>query len=91
MVELVMSPVYTVESIGYLDPKISEHQHRFLDLFMQRKTALRAPHLGALSSVDKGPVVRLWNILFEYKHSFFKHVVTDTTNYKASTNDGLKL
>lgn len=50
-----MSPVYTVESIGYLDPKISEHRHRFLDLFMQRKTALRT----LLSSVDRGPVVRL--------------------------------
>lgn len=77
-----MSPVYTVESIGYLDPKISEHRHIFLDLFRQRKTALRTPYLGALSSVDRGSVFRLWTILFEYKHRFFKHVVTDTTNLK---------
>lgn len=52
-----MSPVYTVESIGYLDPKISEHRHIFLDLFRQRKTALRTPYLGALSSVDRGSVL----------------------------------
>lgn len=37
IVQLVVSPVYTAESTGYLDSKISEHRHKFLDLFPHEK------------------------------------------------------
>lgn len=37
IVELVVSPVHTEESICYLDSKISEHRHRFVEVFPQRK------------------------------------------------------
>lgn len=33
IVQLVVSPVYTAESTGYLDSKISEHRHKFLTFF----------------------------------------------------------
>ena len=35
ILELVVNQVYTEETICYLDSKISEHRHRFLDVFPQ--------------------------------------------------------
>lgn len=37
IIELVMSPVHTEESICYLDSLSSEHRCRFLDVFPQKK------------------------------------------------------
>lgn len=33
IIELVVAPVHTEESVAYLDSKISEHRHRFQEVF----------------------------------------------------------
>lgn len=37
VVELVMAPVHTDETLGYMESKISEHHHRYLDVFPSSK------------------------------------------------------
>ncbi len=73
IIELVMSPS---EIIIYPDFKISQHWHRFLDLFPHRKTAPKTPHPQLIEA--SGLVVGLWTICFEYKHNFSGH----TNNFK---------
>ncbi|CAB1436729.1 unnamed protein product, partial [Pleuronectes platessa] len=40
IVELVVAPVHTHETIAYLDVKVSEHRHRLLELIPGREVAL---------------------------------------------------
>lgn len=84
IVELVVAPVHTVESIAYLDFKISEHRDRFLEVFPEQKLIPKhhfLEHYPAL--IDKyGPLVGVWTMRFEAKHSFFKQVVRHTNSFQ---------
>lgn len=84
IVELVVAPVHTVESIAYLDFKISEHRVRFLEVFPEEKLIPKhhfLEHYPAL--IEKhGPLVAVWTMRFEAKHSFFKQVVRHTNNFR---------
>jgi hypothetical protein len=74
IVELAVAPVHTVETIAYLDFKISEQipcsfsrtklipKHHFLE------------HYPALIE-EYGPLVGVWTMRFEAKHSIFKQIV----------------
>lgn len=72
IVELVVAPIHTAESIAYLDCKISEHRQRYQELFHDQK----------LLPTFVGPLVTLWTMRFEAKHSFFKQVVRHTNNFR---------
>jgi len=80
VVELVMSPNHTDESIGYLDSLIAEHRHRFRGLFPERKLIPKHHFVEHYPQLIKefGPLVSLWTMRFEAKHSFFKKVVRQT-------------
>ncbi len=52
VVELVMSPTFTEESIGYLDSLIAEHRQRF-KCFSTRETDSETPFCGTLSTAHQ--------------------------------------
>lgn len=78
IVDLVMSPVHTDESI-YLDSMISDHQNRFLEAFPQEKLLTEHHFLEHYPQLiqEFGPAA-LWTMRFEAKHSFFKRIVRQT-------------
>lgn len=84
IVELVVSPVQTKESIGYLNFKISEHRVRFKELFPETNLLPKHHFLEHYPQLicEFGPLVALWTMRFEAKHSFFKRVVRHTTCFK---------
>ncbi|XP_056443822.1 uncharacterized protein LOC130380603 [Gadus chalcogrammus] len=76
IVELVMSPAHTEESICYLDTKIAEHRQRFLDVFPQNKLIPKHHFIEHYPELIRefGPLSALWTMCFEAKHSFFKKI-----------------
>ena len=80
IVELVMSPAHTEESICYLDTKIAEHRQRFLDVFPQNKLIHKHHFIEHYPELlrEFGPLSALWTMRFEAKHSFFKKIVRQT-------------
>lgn len=82
--ELVVSPIHTEESISYLDTLISEHRHRLLEVFPEQKIIPKHHFLEHYPAMIKcfGPLVGLWTMRFEAKHSFFKRVVRYTNSFR---------
>lgn len=84
MVELIICPVFTDESIQYLQMKIQDHRRMLQEVFPD--FTLRPKHHYTEHYPDLircfGPLVHLWTMRFEGKHSFFKRVVHDTQNFK---------
>lgn len=84
VVELVMSPTHTDESIGHLDSLISEHRHRFCSVLTQEKLIPKhhfVEHYPQLIEAF-GPLVCLWTMRFEAKHHFFKKIVRQTSCFR---------
>lgn len=73
IVELVVSPVHKVETIAFLDFKISEHRDRFLQAFPEEKLIPKHHFLEHYPTLIEhfGPLVGVWTMCFEAKHSFF--------------------
>lgn len=67
IVERVVSPVHTAESIGCLDSKISEHRHQFLELFPHERLLPKHHFLEHYPPLIEafGAVVGLWTVRFE--------------------------
>lgn len=84
IVELVVSPMHTRESLGYLDSKISEHRHKFLNCFPNERLLPKHHFLEHYPELLEayGPLLALWSMRFESKHGFFKNVVRHTRNFK---------
>lgn len=82
--ELVVSPLHTEESICYLDTLISEHRHRLLEVFPEQKLTPKHHFVEQYRDLIRGfgPLVSLWTMRFEAKHSFFKQVVRYTKNFR---------
>ena len=72
IVDFVMSPVHTEESICYLDSIISEHRSRFLDVFPQHKLIPKHHFLEHYPQLIRefGPLAALWTMRFEAKQFF---------------------
>lgn len=73
IVELVVAPVHTIETVAYLDFKISAHRDRLLAVFPEESLTPKhhfLEHYPALIQ-EYGPLVGVWTIRFEAKHSFF--------------------
>ena len=84
VVELVMSPTHTDESIGHLESLIAEHRHRFCSVFPQGKLIPKHHFVEHYPQLIKafGPLVSLWTMRFEAKHSFFKKIVRQTNCFR---------
>lgn len=84
IIELVVAPVHNEESIAYLDLKISEHWHRFQEVFPNEELIPKHHFLEHYPELIKafGPVIAFWTMRFEAKHSQFKRIVRHTGNYK---------
>lgn len=84
VVELVMAPVHTDETLGYMDSKISEHRYRYLNVFPDEKLKPKhhfLEHYPWLTTAF-GPLVALWTMRFEAKHRFFKRIVRQTGSFR---------
>ena len=84
VVELVMAPYHTVETLGYLESKISEHRYRYLDVFPEEKLKPKhhfLEHYPRLTTAF-GLLVALWTMRFEAKHRFFKRIVRQTGSFR---------
>lgn len=75
VVELVISPNHTDESISHLDSLIAEHRHRFRDwkFIPEGKFIPKHHFVEHYPQLIKefGPLVSLWTMRFKAKHSFF--------------------
>ncbi|RVE72780.1 hypothetical protein OJAV_G00041440 [Oryzias javanicus] len=87
IVELVVSPVHSNESIAYLENKISEHRCRYLTLFPENKLLPKHHYMEHYPAMILcfGPIVSFWTLRFESKHSYFKQVVRHTNCFKNIT------
>lgn len=84
IVDLVVSPIHTEESIAYLSFKISEHRIRFQEVFPDFNLKPKHHFLEHYPHLIRqyGPLVALWTMRFEAKHSFFKRVARNIKNFK---------
>ncbi|XP_059898811.1 uncharacterized protein LOC132461193 isoform X1 [Gadus macrocephalus] len=84
IVDLVVTPVHTDETIAYLNFKISEHRVRFKEVFPDTNLLPKHHFLEHYPQLIRqfGPLVSLWTLRFEAKHSFFKRVVRHTRCFK---------
>lgn len=84
IVELVLSSVHTDSTICFLDSKIFEHRQRFQEAFPQERLIPKHHFLEHYPQLIKafGPLVFLWTMRFEAKHSFFKRVVRHTRCFR---------
>ncbi|XP_034096114.1 uncharacterized protein LOC117562389 isoform X1 [Gymnodraco acuticeps] len=71
--ELVVAPRQTDESIAYLEGKISEHRQKYQELFPDVRLLPKHHYLEHYPQLIRmfGPLVGLWTMRFEAKHSFF--------------------
>ncbi|XP_070410625.1 uncharacterized protein [Nothobranchius furzeri] len=84
IVELVVAPVHTQETIAYLDVKVSEHRQRLRELVPGETLKPKHHYLEHYPHLITcfGPLVGVWTIRFEAKHSFFKQVARHTNNFR---------
>ena len=84
IVQLVLSPSFTEESIQYMQTKISDHRQGLQVVFPDFKLRPKHHYVEHYPELTKrfGPLVHLWTLRFEGKHHFFKRVIHDTHNFK---------
>lgn len=71
--DLVVAKVHTLESIAYLECTISDHRKCYQALFPDQRLLPKHHFLEHYPEMIKcfGPLVSLWTMWFEAKHSFF--------------------
>ena len=84
LVELLATPSYTLDSLCYLQSKISDHRQLLLTVFPDYKLRPKHHFIEHYPCLIQrfGPLIECWTIRFEAKHSFFKKVVRDANNFK---------
>lgn len=87
IVELVVTPVHTDETIAYLEAKIYDHRLHYLELFPDVSLLPKHHYLVHYPQMIScfGPLISLWSMRFEAKHSFFKQVVHHSNCFKNMT------
>ncbi|XP_036952445.1 uncharacterized protein LOC119018692 isoform X1 [Acanthopagrus latus] len=84
IVEIVVRPVLSEEILNYLEIKLSDHRSLLtatFPAFSLRPKHHFAEHYPYLLRCF-GPLVELWTMRFESKHSFFKKTMHDAQNFK---------
>lgn len=84
IVELVVAPVHSLQSVAYLECKVSEHRKRYQQLFPNQKLMPKHHFIEHYAEMIKcfGPLVSLWTMRFEAKHSFFKQAVRNIKSFR---------
>lgn len=84
IVELVVAPVHSDESIAFLEFKICEHRDRYQELFPSTHLLPKHHFLEHYPYLIQcfGPLVCMWTMRFEAKHSFFKQLARHTNCFK---------
>lgn len=87
IVELVVSPRHTEETLQFLDCKISEHrtalQSKFPDFRLRPKHHILEHYPQLVRKF--GPLCHVWTMRFEGKHKFFKEAIHRSKNVKNVT------
>lgn len=84
IVEIVVSPVFSEETLHYIDVKLSDHRSLLRDSFPDfnfRSKHHFADHYPYLLRCFV-PLAELWTMRFESKHSFLKNTIHDVQNFK---------
>lgn len=84
IVQHVLSPGFTEESIQYMQTKICDHRQGLKVVFPDFRLRPKHHYLEHYPEMTKcfGPLVHLWTMRFEGKHRFFKRVIHDAKNFK---------
>ncbi|KAK7898452.1 hypothetical protein WMY93_019305 [Mugilogobius chulae] len=84
IVELVVCPVHTDDTIAFLQSRIYDHNHRFKDVFPDKRPLPKHHFVSHYPSLIRlfGPLALLWTIRFESKHTFFKSVARHTNCFR---------
>lgn len=84
IVEILASPTFTEEKLFYLEARICEHRQLLQEVFPEFKLKPKHHFLEHYPYLIRcfGPLLDFWTIRFEAKHSFFKKVVRDVSNFK---------
>lgn len=84
IVEIIVTNTISEEILCYLESKISDHRKLLLDTFPDFKFLPKHHFIEHYVHLIRcfGPLVDLWTMRFEAKHSFFKKVVHDVFNFK---------
>lgn len=78
VVELLVAPTHTEEPIAYLECK------RYQELFPHMHLLPKYHYLGPYPALIRkfGPLVSLWTMRFEAKHSYFKQTIRHSNCFK---------
>lgn len=84
IVEIVVSHTLSEEALCYLSSKLRDHRKLLTSTFPQFRLRPKHHFIDHYPNLIRcyGPLVDLWTMRFEAKHSFFKKVVHDTKNWK---------
>lgn len=84
LVELVCAPKITTAQVAYLNVLVVEYLETRKEMFPSDKLKPKHHYLTHYPSLilKLGPLVRLWTMRFESKHSYFKRCVRRTQNFK---------
>lgn len=84
IVDLVVAPVHTVQSLAFLEERICDHRCRLQEVFPGIKLLPKHHFVEHYPQMIRffGPLVCLWTMRFEAKHSFFCQVVCHTRCFK---------
>ena len=84
IVEIVVSSTFSEEMLCYLERKLSDHRKLLIDCFPDFNLRPKHHFMEHYPHLIRcfGPLVELWTMRCESKHSFFKKVVHDIHNFK---------
>lgn len=87
IVEFIVAPKITHAQIAYLKVLIDEYLERRIKLFPNKPLKPKHHYLQHYPELiyQFGPLIRLWTLRFESKHSYFKRVARRCQNYKNIT------
>lgn len=87
IMDLVCTPVATLEHVAYIQDSNQEHIENRVRLFPHNKLKPKHHFLAHYPdlTLQCGPLIRLWTLRFEGKHSYFKNCARTATNFKNIT------
>lgn len=84
IVELVVAPRFTEETLYFLECKLAEHRELLRSTFPEFRLRPKHHYIEHYPQLIKafGPLCNVWTMRFEGKHKFFKKVIRDAQNYR---------
>lgn len=84
IVELVVMPKHTEETLCFLDSKLQEHRELLQATFPSFRLRPKHHYVEHYPQLIRkfGPLTDVWTIRFEGKHKFFKRAIREAQNFK---------